>query len=155
MIYVYTNKKDSADWIMQNDLFFNLYTGNEVFTEEDAEIIWQIDQAKVMPDKRIETKYGLGTIRNLSTGCKTILNVKKNPGKVVNSDECGANVLDILFAMDDIRLYMSRPERINIEDHKTICFNGKEIVTGRRGYEHWWTKEYERRSLDDLQNDTV
>lgn len=151
MIYVYTNREDTKDWIMQNDLFFNLYTGNDVFSEEDAEVIWQIDRAKLTKDKHIETKYGLGTIRNLSTGCKTILNVRKNPGKVVNSDECGVNVLDRLFAMDDIRLFMSRPSRIHMGDYKKICFNDREVVTGRKGYEHWWSKEYERRALDGLQ----
>ena len=69
MIYVYTNKQDSENWILQNDWYFNLYTSNEKFTEEDKAVIWQIDHAKLTEDKRIETKYGLGTIRNLSSGC--------------------------------------------------------------------------------------
>ena len=87
MIYLYTDKQDSGKWILQNDLYFNLYTSNERFTEEDRELIWQIDHAKLNKDKHIETKYGLGTIRNLSSGCKTILNIMKNPGKVVNANE--------------------------------------------------------------------
>ncbi len=97
MIYLYTNKQDSNNCILQNDWYFNLYTSNESFTKEDKELIWQIDHAKLGEDKHIETKYGLGTVRNLSSGCKTLLNVIKNPGKVVNADECGQNVLDILF----------------------------------------------------------
>ena len=150
MIYLYTNKQNSENWILHNDWFFNLYTANQDFSEEDAELIWQIDQARLVADKHIETKYGLGTVRNLSTGCKTILNVRKNPEKVVNADECGKNVLEQLFAMDSVRLYMSRPERMKIAEDKEICFNNKEIIIGRRGYEHWWSKEYERRELDDL-----
>lgn len=39
------------------------------------------------PDKHIETKYGLGTIRNLSSGCKTLLNIAKHPDKVVCVEE--------------------------------------------------------------------
>lgn len=150
MIYVYTNKQDSENWILQNDWYFNLYTSNEKFTEEDKVVIWQIDHAKLTEDKRIETKYGLGTIRNLSSGCKTMLNVMKNPQKIVNADECGQNVLDILFSMDGISLYMSRPERIHIKENVEICFNNADIVTGCVGYEHWWSEEYARRGSDDL-----
>ena len=150
MIYLYTDKQDSGKWILQNDLYFNLYTSNEKFTEEDKAVIWQIDHAKLTEDKRIETKYGLGTIRNLSSGCKTMLNVMKNPQKIVNADECGQNVLDILFSMDGILLYMSRPERIHIKEDVEICFNNIDIMTGRKGYEHWWSSEYARRDSDDL-----
>lgn len=155
MIYVYT--KNHANYkmliengIMKNDWYFNLYTSNEDFTEADRNLIWQVDNAKLTTDKKIETKYGIGTVRNLSSGCKTLLNIVKNPHSVVNADECGKNVLDILFTMDNIRLYMSRPERISIADDIQICFNETDIVTGQRGYEHWWSEEYERRASDDL-----
>ncbi len=150
MIYLYTDKQDSEDWILQNDGYFNLHTSNEDFSERDKEIIWRIDHAKLTETKHLETKYGLGTVRNLSSGCKTMLNVLKNPGKVVNADECGKNVLDMLFAMDDIRLYMSRPEKIQIGDDTEICFNGREIAVGLKGYEQWWSREYGRRNSDDL-----
>lgn len=150
MIHIYTNKQDSENWILQNDWYFNLYTSNEKFTENDKAIIWQIDRAELTENKYIQTKYGMGTIRDLSSGCKTILNVMKSPQKVVNADECGKNALDILFSMDGISLYMTRPERINIEDDIEICFNNTDIVMGRNGYEHWWSKEYERRDSDDL-----
>ena len=146
MIYVYTNKQDSENWILQNDWYFNLYTSNEKFTEEDRAVIWQIDHAKLTE----ETKYGLGTIRNLSSGCKTMLNVMKNPQKIVNADECGQNVLDILFSVDGISLYMSRPERIHIKEDVEICFNNANVVIGRGGYEYWWSEEYARRDSDDL-----
>jgi len=149
MIYIYTQKKKS-DWILKNDLYFNLYTSNQILTNEDKKSIAEIDAAVVRDGNRIETKYGLGTVRNLSSGCKTYLNVIKNPGKVVSAEECGKNVLELLFKMDDIRIYMSRPERFEIDDHKEICFNEKEIVTGKGGYERWWHREYERRMENDI-----
>ena len=68
----------------------------------------------------IETKYGLGTIRNLSSGCKTLLNIVKHPDKVVNVEECGPNVLRIIFTMDNIRIYMSRPTLFDIPDDAKI-----------------------------------
>lgn len=114
MIDIYTEKKESKDWILQNDLYFNLNTGNEEMSENEIKLIQQVDEAKLTPDKHIETKYGLGTIRNLSSGCKTLLNIVKHPDKVVCVEECGPNVLKFIFAMDDIKIYMSRP-RITID----------------------------------------
>lgn len=89
---------------------------------------------------RIETEYGVGTVRNLSSGCKTYLNIIKNPDKIVCTDECGANVLGKIFQLDNIRICMTRPERFPINDDVKICFNDQDFVTGRKGYEHWWTK---------------
>ena len=148
MIDIYTNKINSKDWILQNDLYFNLNTGNEEMSQKEIDLIWQIDEAKLTPDKHIETKYGLGTIRNLSSGCKTLINIVKHPDKVVNVEECGPNVLRIIFTMENIKIYMSRPTLFDIPDNAKI--NNSDIVIGGRGYNAWWSKEYERREADDL-----
>ena len=58
MIDIYTEKKESKDWIIQNDLYFNLNTGNEEMTQNEKELIQQVDNAKLTSDKHIETKYG-------------------------------------------------------------------------------------------------
>ena len=125
MIDIYTIKKDSKDWIIYNDLYFNLNTANEEMTEKDIAIIKRADDAILTQDKHIQTKYGLGTIRNLSSGCKTLLNIIKYPEKVVCVEECGP------------------------KDAK-LRFNDCEIVTGNIGYNAWWSKEYERREKDDI-----
>ena len=117
---IYTEKKELKDWILQNDLYFNLNTGNEEMSENEINLIQQVDEAKLTPDKRIETKYGLGTIRNLSSGCKTLLNIVKHPDKVVGVEECGPNVLKFIFAMDNIKIYMSRPSLADIPDDAMI-----------------------------------
>ena len=150
MIDIYTEKRDSKDWILQNDLYFNLNTSNEEMSKKEIDLIQQVDNAKLTPDKHIETKYGLGTIRNLSSGCKTLLNIVKHPDKVVCVEECGPNVLKIIFAMNNIRIYMSRPTLTEIPDDAEIRFNDSEVVTGSRGYNVWWSKEYERREAHDL-----
>ena len=150
MIDIYTEKRDSKDWILQNDLYFNLNTSNEEMSQKEIDLIQQVDNAKLTPDKHIETKYGLGTIRNLSSGCKTLLNIVKHPDKVVCVEECGPNVLKIIFAMNKIRIYMSRPTLTEIPDDAEIRFNDSEVVTGSRGYNVWWSKEYERREAHDL-----
>lgn len=150
MIDIYTNKINSKDWILQNDLYFNLNTGNEEMSQKEIDLIWQIDEAKLTPDKHIETKYGLGTIRNLSSGCKTLINIVKHPDKVVNVEECGPNVLRIIFTMENIKIYMPRPTLLDIPDNAKIRFNNSDIVIGGRDYNAWWSKEYERRETDDL-----
>ena len=150
MIDIYTERKDSKDWIFYNDLYFNLNTGNEDMSQKEIDLIQQVDEAKLTPDKHIETKYGLGTIRNLSSGCKTLLNIVKHPDKVVNVEGCGPNVLKIIFTMDNIKIYMSRPTLFDIPDDAKIRFNDSDIVTGSRGYNAWWSKEYARREANDL-----
>lgn len=150
MIEIYTEKKNSKDWIIQNDLYFNLNTSNEDMTERDINLIKQADNAVLTPDRHIQTRYGLGTIRNLSSGCKTLLNIIKHPDKVVCVEECGPNVLKIIFEMDNIKIYMSRPSFVDVSDNTKIRFNGNDIVTGSTGYNAWWSREYERREKDDL-----
>lgn len=150
MIEIYTEKKNSKDWIIQNDFYFNLNTGNEEMTEKDINIIRKADNAILTPDKHIQTKYGLGTIRNLSSGCKTLLNIIKHPDKVVCVEECGPNILKMIFKMDNIKIYMSRPSFVDVPDDAKIRFNGNDIVTGSAGYNAWWSREYERREKDDL-----
>lgn len=150
MINVYTNKKESKDWILQNDLYFNLNTSNEKMSENDIGIIKEVDNAVLTSDKHIQTKYGVGTIRNLSSGCKTLLNIMKHPDKVVCVEECGPNVLKQIFLMDNIKIYMSRPTLFDIPDNTKIRFDDAEVVTGGSGYNTWWEKEYKRRELNDL-----
>ena len=42
MINIYTEKKNSKDWILQNDLYFNLNTGNEEMSQKEIDLIRQI-----------------------------------------------------------------------------------------------------------------
>ena len=56
-----------------------------------------MDEARLTLDKHIETKYGVGTIRNLSSGCKTLLNIVKHPDKVVNVEECAPMYLKLFL----------------------------------------------------------
>ena len=150
MIDIYTEKKDSVDWIIQNDLYFNLHTGNEEMSEKEVQLIKEIDHAELTEDKHIVTRYGLGTIRNLSSGCKTLLNIVKHPDKVVCVEECGPNVLKVIFGMNDIKIYMSRPSFTDVPDDAELRFNDDEIVIGSQGYNDWWSREYERREVNDL-----
>lgn len=145
MIKIYTKKAPNADWVISNDLFFNICTGNEDLTDKDVQYIQEIDKASVTEDGHIETKYGIGTIRNLSSGCKTLLNILHHPEKVICVEECGPNVLKEIFQLDNIMVYMSRPGQVKISSDKELCFNDSDIVVGDSGYGSWWSSEYQRR----------
>ena len=150
MIRIYTEKKNTKDWILLNDLYFNLNTSNEEMGEKEISAIQQIDNATLTEDKHIETDYGLGTIRNLSSGCKTLLNIMKHPDKIVCVDECGPNVLKLIFQIDKIKIYMSRPSLAEIPENTQIIFNDRDEVKGGSGYGEWWDNEYKRRISNDL-----
>lgn len=38
MIDIYTEKIDSKDWILQNDLYFNLNTSNEEMSQKEVDL---------------------------------------------------------------------------------------------------------------------
>lgn len=62
MIDIYTKKQVSTDQIILNDMYFNVYTGNEEISEYEAKLIQQVDKAKLTTDKHIETRYGTSSI---------------------------------------------------------------------------------------------
>ena len=47
MIDIYTEKRDSKDWILQNDMYFNLNTSNEEMSSNEINLIQQVDEAPV------------------------------------------------------------------------------------------------------------
>lgn len=59
-------------------------------------------------------------------------------------------MLNIIFKMDNIKIYMSRPTLAEILDDAKIRFNDSDVMIGSKGYNAWWSKEYERREADDL-----
>ena len=67
-----------------------------------------------------------------------LLNIVKHPDNVLCVEECGPNVLKIIFAMDNIKIYMSRPSFADIPDNAKIRFNDSDVVIGSAGYNTWW-----------------
>jgi hypothetical protein len=96
----------------------------------------------------IRTPYGLTSIRNLSTGCKTILNFiyinselnKYNQIKAIEVTECGWNALEELFLQ-----YEKLSSKIDlILRHQNGLYN----CTERR---YLIDEEYEITDLSDLE----
>lgn len=110
MVNIITNKeKVKHKYINDNESFFKCFVRvNEI--EEAVQIIKSIDNAELLDENTglIKTPFGLTSVDNLSTGCKTALNVafiKKHSEFGVNTfniTECGYNALEVIFSMNDI-----------------------------------------------------
>jgi hypothetical protein len=48
-------------------------------------------------------------------------------------EECGPNVLKMIFQMDNIKIYMSRPSFVEIPAETEICFNDSDRKYGISG----------------------
>lgn len=70
--------------------------------------------------------------------------------KVVSVEECGSNVLKIIFSLDNIKIYMSRLSVVEITDTTQMRFDEGDIVAVGSGYGQWWTREYARREAENF-----
>lgn len=151
IIRIYTQKDlvSPEFLVLSNDAYFNIKTINDTLTNTDVVAMSRIDNAILIDDAHIQTPYGIGLLHNLSSGCKTILNILHNPQKIFSIDECGPNILDFIFSLRglDIKIFSSYVNEFNIPDDVEIIFNNKDIVTGYKGYKRWWTAEYEKRKI--------
>jgi len=114
-------------YIRSNDSEFRSTRDEPGFLERHRDMIYAIDKAIIVNYERlkIETPYGIAGINDLSTGCKTILNILRfmelTPREevLVNVDESGDNVLKRILALvagSNISLYIS---------HNTDCIDDK------------------------------
>lgn len=149
-ISIYTSKKYIEDnkelYILSNDSYFSTYTSQEDFDEIDRMYMKKIDGAQILDQVNnraiksevVQTKFGITTLQNLSTGLKTLLNIryliKRKISAVVNIDECGENVLIDIFNLvdnEDIELLLHHTEIPKVED-KFFVVNNKHKIDSRR-----------------------
>ena len=53
MIDIYTEKKESSNWILKNDLYFNLNTSNEEMTEKEKELFKKLNEVSKFNPRNI------------------------------------------------------------------------------------------------------
>lgn len=128
MIKIYKNIKaiKKEDTFIRNiDVYFDGKIYELQITEKDRYCMEKIDSARYDGNGYITTPFGKTEIQNLSTGCKTLILINHSHelnDAIVNIGECGKNVLDIIFSMDNIRVYLdycSIPN--NYDFNKTVC----------------------------------
>lgn len=146
MITIFKNKKDipqNQECIELNDLFFNQNTVT-LLDEKAAPIIEKIDHAKLLGKYKIRSKFEDVSLNidQLSTGCKTVLNVLYYPQKVFCIKECGDNALELLYNMEQGNVY---------SDYAMIPFdmkqaavqnkNGRQEISDYEELKEWWNNE--------------
>lgn len=114
MINIYTSYAElpsGKSFILSNDDYFSAYISPKSITEQDKQYMRLIDQVTEVRDDYIKTPFGGATLYNISTGCKTIINIAHllNQGMldntsdypIFNISECGANALEEIFSLID------------------------------------------------------
>lgn len=150
--------KSISPCIISNDEAFLTTKYENGFLERHRDTIYAIDRAAVVNYSRlkIETPYGIASIDDLSTGCKTILNILRlmeTGGKkeaLVNVDEAGNNVLKRildLVAGTRISLYITHDTDC-IDNSRKFILNGKEMLDEMEFSDAIWEddEEYESES---------
>ena len=105
-------KESEGKFIRFNDRFFLLHFMDQVkITPEMACVISEIEGGTYVEPNMFTSKYynhRAISVEYLSTGCKTALNCLAFPEKVFFADECGKNVLKVLFRQSQASIYFDR-----------------------------------------------
>ncbi|MDE7424244.1 MAG: DUF4869 domain-containing protein [Lachnospiraceae bacterium] len=152
MINIYT-KKDSniSDKIQYfNDRLFNTEVFGSEFTDNEKQVIEQIDHAKVMDHMKIETDFGIGSILDLSTGCKTAINILRFPNRIISVDECGSNALKVILQFKEANIFMGFPATLHVPEGSELVFDETEKVENDLEYEAFWSKRCRERGDYDI-----
>ena len=104
MVKLYVGKSHYAsDLITGNDAFFDRYVSVKSINGECRRYMKEIDNAEIIDEAlgTIQTPFGVTSLENLSTGCKTVLNLNfllsTGMASSIDLTECGTNALDAIF----------------------------------------------------------
>lgn len=139
MIELYTHEiflpKDRK-FVELNDLYFDGTINIGKITPEQKRIMYEIDKAIIVDSKTglIKTPFGLASIKQLSTGCKTFLNIirEEDEKTVFSLDGCSYNIIEmILDYIEDkhnIAVYTTNSEIGYCKDREMLL-DGKLMYT--------------------------
>lgn len=146
MITIFKNKKDipqEKEYIELNDIFFNQNTAGKL-DERAVRFIEMIDDSKLLSKYKIRSRFDDITLNidQLSTGCKTVLNVLYYPDKVFCLKECGNNALEELYEFEKGFVY-SEYAMIPFEMGKVLVHtsDGERIIGDYEELKEWWENE--------------
>ncbi len=146
MITIYKDKKDlpkNTEYVELNDVFFNQNTVLRLDDKANT-IIEQIDDSKLNGKYKIQSKFNGVTldVDCLSTGCKTVLNVRYFPNKIFCLKECGDNALEVLYKLQDGAIYSDYAIiPFDMSEVKVSDEEGTRVITDYEELKEWWNNE--------------
>ncbi len=146
MITIFKNRKDipqNKEYIELNDIFFNQNTARKL-DERAEQFIERIDASKLLSKYRIRSRFDdiILNTDQLSTGCKTVLNVFYYPDKVFCLKECGNNALEVLYNFEKGSVY-SEYAMIPFDIDKVAVWTsgGIRVIDDYEELKEWWKNE--------------
>jgi len=108
MLRLYTDRTSfkNSEILYDNDAVFEVHTSRLQLSEADKEFMMKYDDAQIIGENErigipVQTRYGITHINNLSTGLKTLLNLRHMKTlpqyKAIDITEAGENVLLDIF----------------------------------------------------------
>lgn len=143
MITVYKKKEDipkNSKLVELNDIYFNRNTSQKLDSQA-KKIINEIDGATLCEKYKIVSKFQkeVLNIDRLSTGCKTALNIYYNPEIVFSIKECGDNAIDVIYDLQEGRIYSEYPViSFEISSVRAVDENGEHIFETYEELKEWW-----------------
>lgn len=138
-----SSKYAADELIRDNESFFDNNVAVLSFTVDSLAAMKTIDNA-ILLDKntgKIETPFGIGSIDDLSSGCKTAINyifIKESPTlypnlKAISANERGYNALEELFRLveqnnDGIEIVLQHNNKVYKCSDREYCIDGKHTI---------------------------
>lgn len=134
MLYIYSSLKsiDRKKFVNDVEIFFNFDLAYNLKTDEAInKILKTIDGAHIINGNVVETKFGVTTLSNLSTGCKALIIALLNPGLTVNFTEVGDNVVELAVELSknrDLHVYTRNSVVFGKNLDTVVNLDGKEMT---------------------------
>ena len=134
MLYIYSSLKsiDRKKFVNDVEIFFNFDLAYNLKPDEAInKILKTIDCAHIIDGNVVETKFGVTTLSNLSTGCKALIIALLNPGLTVNFTEVGDNVVELAVELSknrDLHVYTRNSVVFGKNLDTVVNLHGKEMT---------------------------
>lgn len=144
MLNVYIKNVDRNKVIYLNDAWFDYNLESIKIDDNIKRFMKIIDDSIYIKDDKMYSKFDKElciNMKNLSTGCKTLINVYYFKNKVFEICECGKNVISEIFKLDKgnvfIPCYIFIPNfngKVNVfTDNGNILMTRKELLSYLEG----------------------
>jgi len=141
MLKLYTDRSkfDKRRVLFNNDAVFNAYTHKKKFDKIDHALMLKYDGAVIVGKNDIATpvttKYGFTDITKLSTGLKTLLNLRNMNAltqyDVIDITEAGKNVISDIFSYAEqmnIPVILSHADLPKLDGQSILVNDAKEVT---------------------------